>query len=279
MPSPKELRVNVRRRTRQSVSEAKHIERESAVDPTQQLDQEFSKVMDSSQASTPITELTSGDNLKIDLILKEVQKISHLFKEINELKRLNQEKDEKIAKLEDRLDSLEQYSRIDNIIISGFKPTYSSYSRAATYNDAPEKHELAPEKEKVNLESQVINYLNEKGVDISSNDISACHTLPGRGKKGEKPIVICLTSRKAKIRALQSARNSKPLSETDVYVNEHLTSKNGAISKRARELKKQRKIEKTWIRNCKIFIAVNINGESKVHCINSMDELNRFNII
>ena len=114
-------------------------------------------------------------------------------------------------------------------------------------------------------------------MEISSENISASHTLPGRGKKGEKPIVVRMTSRKAKIRALQSARNSKPLSGTEVYLNEHLTSKNGAISKRARELKRQRKIEKTWIRNCKIFVSVLINDESKVFSINSIDELNRFN--
>ena len=124
------------------------------------------------------------------------------------------------------MDSLEQYSRVDNIIINGFKPTYSSYSRAAAYDQAPEKHDLAPETERVNLEKQIVDFLNDKGVEISSENISACHTLPGRGKKGEKPIVVRMNSRKAKIRALQSARNSKPLSDTEVYVNEHLTSKN-----------------------------------------------------
>ena len=202
MSTPPKAKESVRMRTRKSVNEAKNIERESAVDPIKTQGQNLTKTMASQQQSIT-TELTPGDSAKIDFIFKEMQKVSELFKEIDNLKRLNQEKDEKIAKLEDRLDSLEQYSRMDNVIISGFKPTHTSYARAVAYDQSSENHEYAPDAERVSLEDQVVNFLHQKGVDISTDNISACHTLPSRDRQGEKPIVMRFTSQKAKRQKLE----------------------------------------------------------------------------
>ena len=52
-------------------------------------------------------------------------------------------------------------------------------------------------------------------------------------------------------------RQAKKLKGTDVYLNDHLTKRNGEIAKAARDLKKQKKIQATWTRNCKIWIKPN----------------------
>jgi predicted GH43/DUF377 family glycosyl hydrolase len=56
-----------------------------------------------------------------------------------------------------------------------------------------------------------------------------------------------------------------------IYINEHLTRKNGAIAKRARELRKAGKIAKTNVRDCKVFVK-DLSGKSfVVHNITQLD--------
>lgn len=58
-----------------------------------------------------------------------------------------------------------------------------------------------------------------------------------------------------------------------MFINEHLTKKNGAIAKRARELRKGGKIANTFVRDCKIFVK-DLSGETFI--VNSLSDLNDF---
>ena len=110
----------------------------------------------------------------------------------------------------------------------------------------------APEEELQNLEHQVIGFLNNKlELNIKPADINACHTI--KNKQREKPdnIIIRFISRKNKVEVL---KRSRKLKGTNIYINEHLTPKNNEIAKKARLLRKQGKISRAWIRDCKVFI-------------------------
>ena len=41
---------------------------------------------------------------------------------------------------------------------------------------------------------------------------------------------------------------------SNVFINEHLTKRNGEIAQKARLLRRQGKISTTWTRDCKVFI-------------------------
>ena len=60
-----------------------------------------------------------------------------------ELKILLQEKYAKISELENRVDDLEQYTRIDDLIISGLTVRHRSYSSAVTHNNVIESQNAA----------------------------------------------------------------------------------------------------------------------------------------
>lgn len=47
---------------------------------------------------------------------------------------------------------------------------------------------------------------------------------------------------------------AKKLKGTNVYINKHLTKKNGGIAREARMLRKQKKITGTWTRNGNVWI-------------------------
>ena len=106
---------------------------------------------------------------------------------ITKLRNDNKLKDDRIVTLENRLDELEQYSRNDNIVISGLNLQYRSFAGAVS--DTFDDHDNSTSAKLETLETKVISYLNSVLVtDICHEDISACHTL--RNKKAKEDIIL-----------------------------------------------------------------------------------------
>ena len=201
------------------------------------------------------------------------KEISDLTTLVNILKEQNKDKDKKILELETRVDELEQYTRQDDLVISGLKTRHKSYARA-TVSEQLQDSQNAPYEEMESLEDHVTRFVEDKmGVRLLSTDVSICHTLPG--KKDIPNIVLRLTNRKAKNKILKEARQLKG---TNVYINEHLTKKNMTIAATARRLRKEKKILNTWSRNCKIFVKINQNGQLTTRVITEMQDFEKLNL-
>lgn len=205
---------------------------------------------------------------EITSISRQQKVIMDLLGEIKELKRQNAEKDKRIAHLEYRVADLEQYSRMNDIVISGLETRPRSYARATAVNGVPIEQDLE------SLEQQVITFFDGKGISMDSNDIDGCHSLPRKNKREKPAIIIRFVNRKQKNALLRQGRKLKG---TNVYVNEHLTKKNGDIARRARFLRKENKIQSTWTANCKVFIKLNGSPEeAKVLLIREIAELDPY---
>ncbi len=80
-------------------------------------------ILDNEQQDTGISELRQNASLthdeKLDYLCKKVDEIAETVKS---LKKENEHKDKKIKVLEQRIESLEQYTRRDDIVIAGFHP-------------------------------------------------------------------------------------------------------------------------------------------------------------
>ena len=162
--------VNMRRTTRQTpVAQGPTVEQSNETD----LD---SVNMHSPLRSSSLLGTFSNDSEKLDFLCHvKMLKVASLTQEIKELKRQNAEKDKHIKTLENRLDDLEQYSRQDNIIITGFNYKHLSYSRAATPDQETHNHENSSENEKASLENQVVELFENYDIPIDKSCISACH--------------------------------------------------------------------------------------------------------
>ena len=80
-------------------------------------------------------------------------------------KKTNAQKDEKIRDLQSLVDNLEQYSRMENVIISELRTTPDAHlQHTPGENDAQEENVLAL-------------FNKQLDVPITKNDISVCHTL------------------------------------------------------------------------------------------------------
>lgn len=236
----------------------------------------------SSVKSKEITEKDSADNMdeirrSLSFMSAEIAKLasqhSHLvglIEEVGLLRKMVEERDKKIVELEKKFNDLEQYTRRDDVLISGLKTQHRSYAQATanevTTDDAPLEQLLS-------LEQQVVNFLQSKNFDVQTEDISICHTLPVKSVKFKSPIVIRFISRKMRNNVLMQA---KKLKGTGVYINEHLTKKNGDIAREARLLRKQKGILATWTRNGNVWIKVEEKSPAKmIREIHELDEFKR----
>lgn len=198
--------------------------------------------------------------------IKESQKgLDRSFKDkISKLEKLLEAKDKKIHELENRIDDLEQYSRKEDIIVSGLKIV-------RPYAEVVEGEAQDPRQEKRNFtESQTLDTLNQHGMEITENEISACHVIGKRKDDGSQSVIIRFVSRKSKMRVMARGKNLK---NTGIYVNEHLTKKNGEIAKKARDLKRAKKVMDTWVRDTKIFVK---DKEGKVMIVKQLSDLQNF---
>lgn len=218
-----------------------------------------------------------GDVKKsLDLLTEEVtavrmqqEKLLALVEEVRQLRLQIEGKDRRIADLERRVDELEQYSRTNDLVITGLPIKPRSYARAVVGNsgDVPE------ESESRSVEQQVESFLRSKGVELNLDYIEACHPLPRKGNN-TPAIILRFVNRKNKTALLKQGRKLKG---TNVYLNEHLTKKNADIAKKARYLKKQQKIQQTWVANCKIFIKLNGSPEeAKTLIVRTLEDLDKY---
>ena len=208
----------------------------------------------------------------------EKNKMNQLASKVEELENVVVVKDEKINILEQKIHDLEQYSRKDEIIITGLKQKPQTYARAvagtATIGSISEEDSQS-EDTALDLESQVIKFLDSKDIVLDKKEISVCHKLKKRDGQEDANILVRLVSRKTKNRILSQGKN---LRGSDVYINEHLSAKNAAISREARKLKRNRKIESTWTRNCAVYVKIKGNDTSseKILKITEISQLNKF---
>lgn len=208
----------------------------------------------------------------ISRMTNQMSTIMSFMKEMSEIKKKSEEQENKIKSLENRILDLEQAARLNDVVVTGLKIKPRSYAKAVEVDDQQDK-----DRHDESTEAQVTAFLQEKNITIERNDIEACHTIPVNTKNGKVAnhvIIIKFVNRKKKVDLL---KQGKKLKGTNVYLNEHLIKRNADIAKRARFLKKQGKLQSTWVHNCKVFVKLNGNPEqAKVLCIRSLEELNEF---
>lgn len=207
---------------------------------------------------------------EVKLLSDGQKKILELTEEIKKLRIENIEKDKRINELEKRVDDLEQYTRMNDVIVTGLKIKPRSYASAL----AGERNGEPDEGTFSSTEQQVVDYLKGKGITVREDQVEACHPLPRRRDTDIPAVILRFANRKYKNELLKQGRLLKG---TNVYINEHLTRRNGEIARKARYLKKQKKIQGTWVRNGKIYIKTNgTPEEAKVMVIKQINELDRY---
>ena len=94
------------------------------------------------------------------------------------------------------------------------------------------------------------NLLQETGVEISENDISACHRVP-KSKGGPKAVIIRFVSRRKRLEVMRNKKKLKGKTGLDkTFINDDLTVLRARL---VGYIKSIPSIEKTWTVDGKIF--------------------------
>ena len=183
-----------------------------------------------------------------------------------------------------RIDDLETYSRLDNLVIQGLDVSLSAgpdnVSEAGPDNvsEAGPDNVSEAEPENVsqagpanvsqagpanvsqagpdNVYQAVLKLFNvQMGLHITDSDIDKAHFIPTKAKSQTcRPILVRFANRKSRDKVLLARKQLKKRPDNSrVYINEHLTLANAAIFSETRKLVKAKKLYSTWTREGKIY--------------------------
>jgi hypothetical protein len=185
---------------------------------------------------------------------------------ITDLKEENKDLRVRLDALETELDDKEQYSKRNNLIISGLP---------VTANENP-----------IEMVEKIAHIT---GVHLEKWDVVAAHRLPSRNIRGkfggnndgfaDHPFIIKFHSRFTKEKLMKNAREANLTAERfggsrgiRVFFNDHLTKKKSALLRKAKILKsKDYEYKYVWCRNGQILVkkdqdapAYRINNEADI---------------
>ena len=151
-----------------------------------------------------------------------------------------EERDQKIAELENKIDDLEMYGRRNGIRIHGI-----------------------PENEGEKTDEIVMKLAQDIGANIPSSALGRSHRVGRKNNNRPRAIIAKFVGHNHKVAYLKQKQELKKLPEdnpdvyvNDVFVNEDLTSKRAGMAKRARLMKKAKRNSDTWTRDGVIFIKI-----------------------
>lgn len=190
------------------------------------------------------------DDLRNDITSKNEQ--------LDKLQHENDVLQSSLKETNQRLDLLETYTRVDNLIIKGVPENYSEVITAT---------ETGPDalSSDTTLEQVLCLFNSNMNIKVMAADISGTHRLP-KGKQDKfKPIIVRFNSRRVRdnvYRARKTLRNSSTPGNGNIYINEHLTKSNEHTFAYCRKLWKEKKISGSWTWHGITYVKLN-NGQMK----------------
>ena len=204
---------------------------------------------------------------------KQIKKIDDVTEQCVTLRKENAKKDQQIKVLFGRVEELDQTNKANEVIITGMAIRHSSYASAAAASTEGDRERRGNE----TVESQVLSFLKDKGFNINREMVDSCYLLPrkrGEAESGTRAVLVKFLAWKHKAALLKQGRLLKG---SRVFINENLTKGNATIAWKARELKRNKKIQATWSSNGRILITPNgaLEGSRPV-LIRDMEELAKY---
>lgn len=212
-----------------------------------------------SETANLIMKLEKNMNSRFDSLDKEIltlkdNVIKNLQMENERLRKKVDDLENKIETIERDHNSLEQYGRRNNIEIAGIPDSVLDGD----------------------LEKEVTEIMKKINVDISENDIEACHRM-GYSKNNSKKTIVRFINRKYAKKALINRKNLRSItSHKNIFINENLTTKNNKIAYLSRKLKRSGHLEKAYTKDGTVHISspdINRGKVIKIYHINELFSL------
>ena len=162
------------------------------------------------------------------------------------------------------IDSMEEYSRRDSLIINGIKASFAEHSAGTASGETSQT-----------TTKKVCDMLRANlGIDIPSSEISTAHRI--KADVGHPPILVRFVRRALRDDIYQQRfklkdYNSAHSAVDKIFINEDLYGSTKELFKAAWRQRKSPGVQGVWSQNCHVMIKMN-DVSTKVK---SMDHLNR----
>lgn len=195
------------------------------------------EVSELSTAVQFVSNLLDASNVLMDDIKK---KLSEVQQENQVLKASNQSLNKEVAGLKERMRNLEQYTRVNNIEISGL-----------------------PETKGENIVDLVADVGAAIGVDVNATHVAAAHRVPSYRSDRDPAVIVQFTARRIKEEWIAKYRQKKSLTARDinqrfpvqrVFVNDHLSPENKQFLSKLKQKGRELDYKFVWCRDGKFFI-------------------------
>lgn len=187
------------------------------------------------------------------------QKLNPILQSLSEVHEKNKTLEKDVSKLQGELaaanakiNHLENFTRLDNLIITGLP--LIDYSDAASTSANVETS--------ASTERAVLNFFNTiLNVPVESKDISIAHRLKSTAAQSLPNIIVRFSNRKARNdvyaarRRLQ--RSERRHDEQTIYINEDLTKETASIFKQAREMVRRKTLHRCWTGGGFVYVKKN----------------------
>lgn len=189
-------------------------------------------------------------------------KVNQRLEMIERLSKENAQLKADVRALSDRVDTLEQQMRSNNVDIQGI-----------------------PEKQNENLFSIVQKIGEHINCPISSQDIDAIFRAKSRNPNNPKPIIIKLFRKKKRDDILAAAKNKRQQNETStpgltiegisnkLFINEHLTGLTKSLLNAAKGSAKTKNYKYVWVREGGVYVRK--EDQSRIIRIFSEDDVKK----
>ena len=217
----------------------------------------------------------------ITLSVQEAVKkhLEGLSSTVRELKADNTRLTEENAKMQKiiqehstRLNDIEAYSRVDNLIIRGL-PEKTVAERAS---DAPALQAGVPllQESYESVEGTVLEFFNSTlGVRVQPQDISVAHRIKAGLKEKVRPVIVRFQNRQTRNAVYRAKKNLKDMVGNHVFISEHLTKTASDLFYSARKLVKEKRITAAWTQNGQVFIKVSADPTARSKLVKSNADL------
>lgn len=193
-------------------------------------------------------------------LMKDIKdELAAVKKENEHLRNMNVTLNTEVTSLKDRVRTLEQYSRKNNVEVSGIPET--------------------PREDVIGLVKDVGKAL---GVEIQESDISTAHRVPSYRKDRPSPLIVQFSRRVTRDTFLSKFKAKNGLTARQintsfpaqtVYINEHLSPENKIFLSKLKLKCKEIGYQYAWCKEGKFF-ARKCQGE-RYHRVDTYEELNK----
>lgn len=198
-------------------------------------------------------------SIKETVIQNLLEENKRLRKKIEKLESKNDDVQEDLVEVERHSHNLDQYTRRNNIEISGIP------------NSVKDK----------DLEGKCIDIFSSVDIDVKPEEIEACHRLPSRNANKDKNVIVRFVNRKVIEKACSKESRNKLSAcsklelgfqeDTKLFFNENLSPYYRRLAWMCRELKRKKEISGTWFRDGKLFYKM--DDDSYPECVSHSEDL------